>query len=114
MAKRKSTKSRLVDRAAKGGREKKESRRKGRVAPAETEVQVQQSASPDIAALATMALGGLQIPGLQMDNMEDTVRTVVGYVQKNPVAAAAVALGAGVLLTNLYWDKLSSGTRGPR
>jgi|CXWL01.1.fsa_nt_gi hypothetical protein len=113
MAKRKSTRSRLVDRAAKGSRAKA-SRRKGRPAPAESEVQVQQPSSPDIAALATMALGGLQIPGLQMDNMEETVRNVVGYVQKNPVAAAAVALGAGVLLTNMYWDKLGGGTRGSR
>lgn len=110
MAKRNSTRSRLVDRAAKGGREKG-SRRKGRKAPVASEDQVQQASGADLAA---MAIGGLQIPGLQLDNMEESVRNVVGYVQKNPLAAAAVALGAGVLLTNMYWDKLSGNTRGTR
>jgi hypothetical protein len=58
-----------------------------------------------------MALGGLEIPGLQLDNVQETVRTVVNYVQQNPLAAAAVAIGAGVMLTSMYWDSGSGGRR---
>jgi hypothetical protein len=61
-----------------------------------------------------MSIGGLQIPGLQLDNVEDTVRNVVSYVQQNPLAAAAVALGAGVMLTSMYWEGISPGSRGSR
>ena len=39
-----------------------------------------------------------------MGEIQDTVRGVVGYVQQNPLAAAAVAIGVGVMLTSMYWD----------
>jgi hypothetical protein len=63
--------------------------------------------------MSTMSIGGLQIPNLQLGNMEGTVRNVVSYVQQNPLAAAAMALGAGMVLTSMYWDQVSD-TRGKR
>jgi hypothetical protein len=32
----------------------------------------------------------------------------VGFVEENPVIATAMALGAGVVLTSMYWDKLTT------
>jgi hypothetical protein len=66
-----------------------------------------QNASPGESS--TISIGGFQIPTAQFGNMEGTVRTVVSYVQQNPVAAAAVALGAGVMLTSMYWDQVVPG-----
>ena len=56
------------------------------------------------AAGAPAAAGTVGIPGREMGEIQDTVRGVVGYVQQNPLAAAAVAIGVGVMLTSMYWD----------
>ncbi len=75
-------------------------------------VQAESQAAPvetpePAATTPTMSIGGLQIPSLDLANMEGTVRNVVNYVQKNPLGAAAMALGAGVVLTSMYWDQVS-------
>jgi hypothetical protein len=64
-----------------------------------------------------MSLGGLQLPNVDLSNvdlgnldiegMEETARHVMEFVNKNPVVSAAVALGAGVVLTSMYWEKLT-------
>jgi hypothetical protein len=45
-------------------------------------------------------------PAIQLSDIEGTVRSVVTFVQENPFAAAAAALGAGVVLTSMYWDRI--------
>jgi hypothetical protein len=45
------------------------------------------------------------------------VRNVVGYVQQNPLGAAAVAIGVGVMLASMYWDNKADApprARAPR
>jgi len=80
-----------------------------RAARAESESESAAEVEPAPAGLDTLAmsLGGVQIPNLDLRNMEDTVKGVVNFVEDNPVAAAAMALGAGVVLTSMYWDKVS-------
>jgi hypothetical protein len=77
---------------------------------AQAEIEVKTKAPP--AAQGIPALGGLAIPnvdleGLDLAGVQDSVKGIVDFVEENPVAAAAVALGAGVVLTSLYWDKMS-------
>lgn len=82
-----------------------------RAAQAETEVQ---SESASAAGAAAVSVGGLQIPGVDLENLDlgkvqNTVRDMVEFVEENPVAAAAVALGAGVALTSVFWDRSAAG-----
>lgn len=106
-------KSRSADRTAKGRRDNV-TRLHRRAVEAESEAQVLSEVpeTPETAT-PTMSIGGMQIPSLDLANMEGTVRNVVNYVQKNPLGAAAMALGAGVVLTSMYWDQVSD-TRGKR
>jgi len=111
MRNRNSGRSRNADRAAKSGRDNV-TRLHRRAVQAENEVETPSEAPEMVAAPApAMSIGGLQIPNL--GNMEGTVRNVVSYVQENPLAAAAMALGAGMVLTSMYWDQVSD-TRGKR
>ena len=51
-------------------------------------------------------LGGLPIPAdFDLSKVQDSIKGITAFVEENPIAAAAVALGAGVMLTSLYWDK---------
>ena len=71
---------------------------------------------------AAMSLGGLPIPNIDLSNIDlsdidlsnvqDSLRGVTNFVQENPIASAAVALGAGVVLTSLYWDRTSNKDKG--
>jgi len=84
---------------------------RNRAAQAEIEVATDAPAVPGGDAV-TAALGGLAIPnvdleGLDLAGVQESVKGIVDFVEDNPVAAAAVALGAGVVLTSLYWDKTS-------
>ena len=65
---------------------------------------------------ATMSIGGLQIPNLQLGNLEGTVRSAVKYAQENPLAVAAMALGVGGVLTSMCWGQApeTRGRRGKR
>ena len=113
MRSKSSARSRSPDRAAKSGRDNV-TRLHRRAVQAESEAQAP-SEAPKAAATetGTLSIGGLQIPNLQLGNMEGTVRNVVSYVQENPLAAAAMALGAGMVLTSMYWDQVSD-SRGKR
>lgn len=96
MAKKKTTRARLVARAASAKRAPKVA------APAK-----QRPRSAVVAKTARapeQGPGALEIPGLQVGDVQETVRSVVTYVQQNPLAAAAVAIGVGVMLTSMYWD----------
>jgi hypothetical protein len=100
MAKKKTTRVRLVERAAaaKSG---------PRAAPAKKPARsVSKPAAPAADAPA--------VPGLQADDIQETVRTVVTYVQQNPLAAAAVAIGVGVMLSSMYWETRSTAPGKPR
>ena len=108
-----SARSRSADRAAKSGRDNV-TRLHRRAVQGQSEAQTPSEAPQTPATeMSTMSIGGLQIPNLQLGNMEGTVRNVVSYVQQNPLAAAAMALGAGMVLTSMYWDQVSD-TRGKR
>ena len=120
MASRKSNpaQSRRARRAAKGGgadataaRLQERARRAEREAAAEPEPAEAAAAAN---GAATLPFGGLQIPNLQLGNMEGTVRNVMKYVQENPLAAAAMAVGAGVMLTSMYWDQSAAKSGGRR
>ncbi len=113
MASKNTARSRRAERGAKSGQDTV-SRLRRRAVEAESEAQAQTD-TPQVpeANTATMSIGGLQIPNLQLGNMEGTVRNVVNYVQENPLAAAAMALGAGAVLTSMYWDQASE-TRSKR
>lgn len=76
-----------------------------RAAQAEAEVPQTDGNGMQIPA---MSIGGLEIPDVDLEQLEGTVRSVVDFVEENPLAAAAMALGAGVALTSLYWDKFSN------
>lgn len=111
-AKKKSTKKRSAKKTTAADLRK-------RAEQAEIEVKVEteaQQPQPGAAPMAA-ALGGLTIPsvdleGLDLAGVQESVKGIVDFVEDNPVAAAAVALGAGVVLTSLYWDK-SSGKNKP-
>jgi hypothetical protein len=62
----------------------------------------------------TPAAGAAGIPGLQTNDIQETVQTVVTYVQQNPLGAAAVAIGVGVMLASMYWDNKAEWTGKPR
>jgi hypothetical protein len=79
--------------------------RKRAAAAEETAEQVE---SPDTETLA-VSIGGLEVPDLDLGKIEGAVRDVMDFVEENPVAAAAMALGAGAVLTSMYWDKASGG-----
>jgi len=98
MAKKKTTRARLVEHAAtaKRGAVKATGTTKR---PAASSGTAMARSTPGPKAPAAAA-----IPGLQMDDIQETVRSVVNYVQQNPLAAAAVAIGVGVMLTSMYWD----------
>ena len=107
MKSKNSARSRRTERAAKSSGDTV-SRLRRRAMEAETEAQAQTDTQPVPATnSATMSIGGVQIPNLQLGNMEGTVRNVVSYLQENPLSAAAMALGAGVVLTSMYWDQAS-------
>jgi len=101
MAKKKTTRARLVERAAAAKR-----------GPTTPTAPAKPPARSRVTAKAGKALdpaaGALGIPGLQIDNIQETVRSVVTYVQQNPLAAAAVAIGVGVMLTSMYWEKTAA------
>lgn len=57
---------------------------------------------------ATVSGGSEEGTTLQLTDIEGTVRKVTNYVQENPFAAAALALGAGAMLTSMYWDDFTA------
>ena len=58
---------------------------------------------------ASMVVGGAEEgTTVQLNDIEGTVRNVMNYVEENPFAAAAMALGAGALLTSMYWDQFAA------
>ena len=88
-----------------------------RAAQAETDVQVETPPAEGVNALA-MSLGGLQLQNLDLNNIDleqlgETVQGVIDFVEENPLTSAAVALGAGVVLTSMYWDKVTGKHSGP-
>jgi len=102
MAKKKTTRTRLVERAAAAKRGPRAA-----AAPARKPAQsVGRATTPAPSAQAT--------PGLQADDIQETVRNVVTYVQQNPLAAAAVAIGVGVMLSSMYWETRSTTPGKPR
>ena len=117
MAKKKTTRARLVEHAA-------AAKRGPTTTPGPTKRPAQSggtatgSKAPAARAIgASAGAGALEIPGLPMDDIQETVRRVVTYVQQNPLAAAAVAIGVGVMLTSMYWDNrgdASGKQRGAR
>jgi ElaB/YqjD/DUF883 family membrane-anchored ribosome-binding protein len=64
-------------------------------------------------AATTVSGGSEEGTTLQLTDIEGTVRKVADYVQENPFAAAALALGAGAMLTSMYWDDFTA-LRGRR
>lgn len=59
-------------------------------------------------AATTVSGGSEEGTTLQLTDIEGTVRKVTDYVQENPFAAAALALGAGAMLTSMYWDDFTA------
>ena len=111
-AKKKSTRKRSAKKATAADLRK-------RAEQAEIEVKIETEAQQPQPGMGNMtaALGGLSLPnvdleGLDIAGVQESVKGIVDFVEDNPVAAAAVALGAGVVLTSLYWDK-SSGKNKP-
>lgn len=94
MAKKRSMKSRLVTHSA----DRTSGRTGARTATAVPAIEAESAAS------AATGSGGLQIPGLELEELQETVQKVVDYIRQNPVAAVAVAFGAGMLLSAMYWD----------
>jgi len=107
MAKKKTTRARLVERAAAAKRGPRTT-----ATPAKKPAQSPGKARA-VAATAPSA-GTAAMPGLQADDIQETVRNVVTYVQQNPLAAAAVAIGVGVMLSSMYWETRSSTPGKPR
>ena len=105
MAKKKTTRARLVERAASAKRSPK--------AAASAKQRAQSGGIAKTAKAPEQNAGALEIPGLQVGDVQETVRSVVTYVQQNPLAAAAVAIGVGVMLTSMYWDN-TAGKRSKR
>lgn len=106
MAKKTSKRSRLMKRSTRGAR-------RSRPKEAAAEVAAAPAPAPQPAAQpAAMSVAGMQIPGVELANVEKTVRSVIDYVQENPLSAVAVALGAGVMLTSMYWDGQENRRRG--
>lgn len=107
MVKKKTTRARLVERAAaakRGAVKRGPTKAAGppkRPAPAGASVKARKALR---AEAMVPAAGAVEIPGLQMDDIQQAVRSVVAYVQQNPLAAAAVAIGVGVTLASMYWD----------
>lgn len=99
---KKTTRARPVKRAAKRGPAKAAGPRKP---PAKSGMTAKVRRAP--------AAGAPEIPGLQTGDIQETVRSVVGYVQQNPLGAAAVAIGVGVMLSSMYMEKRPA-TRGKR
>lgn len=64
-------------------------------------------------AAGTVVAGSPEGSTIDLANLEGAVRSVVDYVHENPFAAAAMALGAGVVLTSMYGDQMF-GTRSRR
>ena len=62
--------------------------------------------------IPAMTVGGMEIPSMDVASLEGTMKTVVDFVEENPLAATAIALGAGVALTAMYWEKLSAAQGG--
>ena len=56
-------------------------------------------------AAQTVTGGALDGTTVKLTDIEGRVRSAVSYFQENPFAAAALALGAGAMLTTMYWDK---------
>ena len=114
MATKKSSKSRSRAPAAKRkrkttARKKSAASLRKRAAAAESEVTTVAETPPAAGLqLPAMTIGGMEIPSMDVASIEGTVKTVVDFVEENPLAATAIALGAGVALTAMYWDKLSA------
>jgi len=124
-AKKKSTKKKSAKKAA---ARKKTSKKKAakkttaadlRKRAAEAEVQTEAEA-PQAQAADPMAamLGGLPLPegldlgNLDLSNVQSSLKGITEFVEQNPIASAAVALGAGVALTSIFWDKNKSRNEG--
>lgn len=113
MATKKTTRARLVERAAaaKGIPPMAAGPRKR---PAPSMASAKAPKAPGTRAPGAATLG---VPGLEIDEIQETVRSVVTYVQQNPLAAAAVAIGVGVMLASMYWDSTANRpgkARAPR
>ena len=107
---KKTTRARLVERAA-------AAKRGPRTATARAKQPERSGDTANAGKALTPAAGAPEISGLQTDDIQETVRTVVTYVQQNPLGAAAVAIGVGVMLTSMYWDNRAGGpgkARAPR
>jgi hypothetical protein len=102
MATKSSLKSRLVVRAAQGGRNQ------SKVRPGTTAAEVPEAGSA--AGASVMSIAGLKIPGVPLEKVQETARKVVGYAKENPLTAVA-AVGAGVALTAVFWDDISRVAR---
>jgi hypothetical protein len=110
MAKKKTTRARLVERAA-------AAKRGPRTAAARAKQPARSGGKASAGKAPAPAAGALEIPALQTDDIQATVRNVVGYVQQNPLGAAAVAIGVGVMLASMYWDNKADAptkARAPR
>jgi hypothetical protein len=110
MAKKKTTRARLVERAA-------AAKRGSRTATARAKQLPRSGGKASAGKAPAPAAGALAIPALQTDDIQETVRNVVGYVQQNPLGAAAVAIGVGVMLASMYWDNKADApprARAPR
>lgn len=97
MAKKKTTRARLVERAAAAKRGPKTATARAKQPP-------RSGGTAKAGQALTPAAGAVGIPGLQTNDIQETVQTVVAYVQQNPLGAAAVAIGVGVMLASMYWD----------
>jgi len=47
---------------------------------------------------------------VRLEKMQETAQKVVGYAKENPLTAVG-AVGAGVVLTTVFWDDISRVAR---
>jgi hypothetical protein len=52
--------------------------------------------------------GGTEGASLELGDIEGSVRSVMHYIEKNPVAATLIAVGAGVVMASM-WNEQSGG-----
>jgi len=53
---------------------------------------------------------GVKTTGARFEKAQETAQKVVGYAKENPLTAVG-AVGAGVVLTTVFWDDISRVAR---
>jgi hypothetical protein len=60
------------------------------------------------------AAGATEGAGLDLADIEGSVRSIIDYIKENPVPATLIALGAGVVVTSMWNEQFGGRNRRSR